>query len=290
MAYTSDSIENTIKSLTLNGKTYPLGVQYADRADSMNVTAAVGSTKCPIYLKADGTFAQTTYSLGKTVPSTAVFTDTTYKLTLNSTTKGGGSTDLGTIYAPTSAGIQGQYLMSNGSGEPSWVNLPIIINNLDVNFLGVGAIRSKTTSSGQIGSISSESLCQYTDYVDISNYIGQNPVITYTRSIHTAAQSGIGIGLCFYDSNKVAISGEPLKGNGSTVGYELNTINVPTNAAYIRFSCLKQYIDIFSASITSNINTESNVSGRIYQLENRMSQVEQRILNLENILSSYIGA
>lgn len=128
MAYTSDSIENIIKSLTIGGKTYPLGVQYADKADSMNVTAAVGTSKRPIYLKADGTFAQTTYSLGKTVPSTAVFTDTTYQLTLNGTTNGAGTTDLGTIYAPTSAGTNGQYLASNGTGAPIWADFSSLLS------------------------------------------------------------------------------------------------------------------------------------------------------------------
>ena len=128
MAYTSDSIENIIKSLTIGGKTYPLGVQYADKADSMNVTAAVGSTKRPIYLKADGTFAQTSYTLNKSVPSTAVFTDTTYQLTLNGTTNGTGTTNLGTIYAPTSAGTNGQYLMSNGSGAPIWADFSTLLS------------------------------------------------------------------------------------------------------------------------------------------------------------------
>ena len=128
MAYTSDSIENIIKSLTIGDKTYPLGVQYADKADSMNVTAAVGSSKQPVYLKADGTFGTIKYSISKSVPSTAVFTDTTYQLTLNGTTNGGGTTDLGTIYAPTSAGTNGQYLMSNGSGAPSWADFSTLLS------------------------------------------------------------------------------------------------------------------------------------------------------------------
>lgn len=50
-------------------------------------------------------------------------TNTTYKLTLNGTQKGtagSSSLDLGSFYAPTSAGTSGQFLISNGSGAPSW--------------------------------------------------------------------------------------------------------------------------------------------------------------------------
>ena len=47
--------------------------------------------------------------------------DTNYYLTVNGTVNGdSGTTDLGTIYAPTTAGTSGQYLASNGSGAPSW--------------------------------------------------------------------------------------------------------------------------------------------------------------------------
>lgn len=52
--------------------------------------------------------------------------DTTYKLTLNGTTKGDGDNgeDLGTLYAPTEIGTSGQYLRSTGNGAPAWSSLP----------------------------------------------------------------------------------------------------------------------------------------------------------------------
>jgi hypothetical protein len=41
----------------------------------MPVGTAIGSGTHPIYIKADGTPAKTTYALHKTVPSNAAFTD-----------------------------------------------------------------------------------------------------------------------------------------------------------------------------------------------------------------------
>ena len=46
---------------------------------------------------------------------TVPWTDTTYKLTLNGTAKGSGSTDLGSFYAPTSSGTSGHVLISGGA-------------------------------------------------------------------------------------------------------------------------------------------------------------------------------
>lgn len=55
-----------------------------------------------------------------------------YKLTLNGITNGNnvnGATDLGSFYAPTSAGSQNQILQANASGIPVWKNLIAIDNN-----------------------------------------------------------------------------------------------------------------------------------------------------------------
>lgn len=52
-------------------------------------------------------------------------TNTLYKLSVNGTTLG--STDgesLGVVYTPTTGGIEGQFLKSNGSNTPVWADLP----------------------------------------------------------------------------------------------------------------------------------------------------------------------
>ena len=73
-----------------NGNTWDISISgTAAAADKLN-TAAIGSTTKPVYFTADGVPATCLYSLGKTVPSDAVFTDTTYSagtgLSLSGTT------------------------------------------------------------------------------------------------------------------------------------------------------------------------------------------------------------
>lgn len=52
-------------------------------------------------------------------------TNTTYKLSVNGTVKGDASgDDLGAVFAPTTAGTNGQFLKSNGSGAPVWADMP----------------------------------------------------------------------------------------------------------------------------------------------------------------------
>ena len=53
---------------------------YAASAGKLNMSSAVGSTTKPVYFNANGVPAACTYTLGKSVPSDAVFTDTTYNV------------------------------------------------------------------------------------------------------------------------------------------------------------------------------------------------------------------
>ena len=62
------------------------------------------------------------YNTSKKAPEWTTDNNTTYKLTLNGTQNGSGSTDLGSFYAPTSAGTSGQILQST-AGTPGWVTL-----------------------------------------------------------------------------------------------------------------------------------------------------------------------
>ena len=48
----------------------------ADKAKALEVSEAIGSATKPVYINASGVPTATTYTLGKSVPSTAVFTDT----------------------------------------------------------------------------------------------------------------------------------------------------------------------------------------------------------------------
>lgn len=68
----------------------------------------------------------------------------TYRLTLNGTQKGTpGGADLGSFYAPTAIGSDGQFLKSTGSGAPSWSALPTATTSAaGIVQLGTGAAQA----------------------------------------------------------------------------------------------------------------------------------------------------
>lgn len=57
-------------------------VTVAPSADKLNVSGAVGGTTQPVYFKADGTPEAISFTIGKSVPANAVFTDEKVKSTL----------------------------------------------------------------------------------------------------------------------------------------------------------------------------------------------------------------
>lgn len=103
------------------------------------VSSQSQSTK---FLREDGSWA---------APSYTTNTNTTYKLTVNGTANGGGSTSLGTIYAPTTAGTSGQFLAANSSGIPTWVSNPN--TNTTYTFTQDGNTLKVTPSGGSATSI-----------------------------------------------------------------------------------------------------------------------------------------
>ena len=100
---------------------------------------------------------------------TVVNTDTTYKLTLNGTQKGSGTTDLGTFYAPTGGGTSGQYLKSNGNGAPTWATFPTIPSAPGT--LTTTATTSQTTATGESlsGTINLHKISKTGSYNDLLN-------------------------------------------------------------------------------------------------------------------------
>lgn len=75
-------------------------------AGKQNKVSKLGSTSKPVYVSADGTFAETSTYAGGTA------------VTLNGSGKGGSTAS---FYAPTGAGTDGYILKSSGSGAPTWV-------------------------------------------------------------------------------------------------------------------------------------------------------------------------
>ena len=91
---------------------YEAGAQVHIAPTTAEVKSALGTVTTTVgkYLKDDGTWD---------TPQ-----DTTYKININGTEQGGGTTGLGTVYAPTTAGTEGQMLMANASGIPVWSAKP----------------------------------------------------------------------------------------------------------------------------------------------------------------------
>ncbi len=123
----------------------------ATSADKLNTNA--GSVTQPVYF-ANGVPVATTYSLGKSVPSNAVFTDTTYSNMVGATTSVAGTAGL--VPAP-SAGAATRYLRSDGTWQvPPDTNTTYSANN-GVSLTGTtfsnSGVRSITTG-GTNGTIS----------------------------------------------------------------------------------------------------------------------------------------
>ena len=93
---------------------YETGAQVHIAPTSTEVKEALGtvSTSEGNFLKDDGTWD---------TPQ-----DTTYQLSINGTAAGDttSGTNLGSVYAPTSAGTEGQMLIANASGIPTWGSKP----------------------------------------------------------------------------------------------------------------------------------------------------------------------
>lgn len=107
-----DTKANTSHSHNYAGSTSPGGSANSAVTASKLGTATKGSATQPIYLNA-GVPTACTYTLGKSVPSNAVFTDTNTWIAL----KGATTTTAGTAgYAPApSAGSANRYLRSDGT-------------------------------------------------------------------------------------------------------------------------------------------------------------------------------
>lgn len=102
---TDAKIDNGI--ITLGENTITPLTSHQDISGKQNKVAKLGSTTKPVYTSAAGTFAEcSTYAGGTAV-------------TLNGTSK---AASTASFYAPTGAGTSGQFLVSNGSGAPSWVS------------------------------------------------------------------------------------------------------------------------------------------------------------------------
>ena len=132
-----DGVTSAIQT-QLNGK------QDSTTAVTHTSSTAAGSVTQPVYIASDGTATATTYSLAKSVPADAVFTDTTYSAFTGATGSAAGTSGLvpaptatdntkflkgdgtwGTVDAlPSQTSQSGKFLTTNGT-TASWATVTI---------------------------------------------------------------------------------------------------------------------------------------------------------------------
>lgn len=139
-------------------------------------------------------------------------------------------------------------------GESSKKDLRLhTAESLNITWAGAGAVVAVEDPriTNRLGEINEATLTNYqhTDYIDLSDYASKNALITYLNEVRTNPQADLLTGLCFYDAGKVAISGVPFKGDAQEAGTEENTVSVPANAAFVRFSIRNEHVDQFTASV-----------------------------------------
>jgi hypothetical protein len=103
--------------ITLGSSTITPLTSHQDISGKQNKVEKLGSTTKPVYTSAGGTFAVcSTYAGGTAV-------------TLNGTSK---AANTASFYAPTAAGTSGQYLVSSGSGAPTWASVASVQTCKDI--------------------------------------------------------------------------------------------------------------------------------------------------------------
>ena len=117
---------STLTSITL----YKMETTKVDLTNYQTKVSTMGSTTKPVYVSASGTFSECdTYAGGTAV-------------TLNGTNK---SSSTASFYAPTSVGTSGEYLVSNGSGAPSWQSKATSVSSDDSALVTSGAVYDALT-------------------------------------------------------------------------------------------------------------------------------------------------
>lgn len=126
---TSDTLVNKIEEVLAAFSNFPESSNIVTLlADKQNKVSTLGSKTEPVYISSSGTFSACSAYAGGTA------------ITLNGTSKAGNTAS---FYAPTSAGSDGQLLMSGGSsGKPEWFTPPYANKSLDNNFVGINTFAS----------------------------------------------------------------------------------------------------------------------------------------------------
>ena len=126
---TNDTLVNKIEEVLTAFSNFPESSNIVTLlADKQNKVSTLGSKTEPVYISSSGTFSACSAYAGGTA------------ITLNGTSKAGSTAS---FYAPTTAGSDGQLLMSGGSsGKPEWLTPPYASKSMDNTFVGINTFES----------------------------------------------------------------------------------------------------------------------------------------------------
>ena len=211
------------------------------------------------------------FTIGKSVPSNAVFTDnnTKYKLTVNGSTNGdSGGTDLGTIYAPSGAGSSGQFLKSTGS-TPTWETVNINNGTFTVkaksgnNTSNAGTFTANQSTDGDITFIQGSNVTLTTDASNHTITIDATDTDTKYKLTVNGSTNGDGSGTnlgTIYAPSGAGSSGQFLKSTGSTPTWETVTIPAAANDGKLNIKTNVSDTVTTVGTFTANQSTNNDIT------------------------------
>ena len=278
-SYTASEVGAAASSHTHNYAGSSSAGGAANSAAKLTNTSKIGDTNKPVYFKADGTPAAISYTIDKSVPSNAVFTDTTYSAAtqsaaglMSSTDKtklDGIATGANNYVHPTtsgnkhipSGGSSGMFLKYSSDGTAVWAvdnntHRPIQIDGTQL--LGNNTTPFNLTAGGNIKILKDDSNAGYCRLVNI-NWVGLEDVRYLNLSSLTWTRSSSGI----YYSNNVSIPNTQMT---HVLGASIIDFNyLPADAnLQIAISTAIASPQVWFLSATNNFSSNSTVDFRVF--------------------------
>ena len=134
-----------------------VSVGSATKASKINTSAKIGDTNKPVYVAADGTVTPISYTISKSVPSDAVFTDTDTKVTSSAN-----------HYTPATA--SGSDVTASATGATAAWSIDVV-KGVTLNTDGKGHVTGISVTSGKIpGNPNTDTKVKATAKTDNVNY------------------------------------------------------------------------------------------------------------------------
>lgn len=212
----TNSIQNKAVAQALNIK------QDSATAVTHTATTAVGDTTTPVYIASDGTATALTYSIAKSVPSDAVFTDTTY------------SQGSGITISDNTISNSGVRSISQGSGNGA-ISVNTGGSSADVTVKGLGTSAFQDVSS----SYSATGTTVINGTAVASAISGKQDIINDLSDIRSGASAGAtALQPSDVTSSYSASGTAPV--NGTAVASALTNINIDVDQTYNASSTIAQ--------------------------------------------------